>query len=388
MNTTRGICSLSEHVKSRHTLFAETFGRTHTMAKPPYSLPLVELCNVDFIVQQRKLLEDISLAVRPSEIWQIHGSAGTGKSILLELLLGRHRLSAGTRRYPAFIDESPDAAIGIPPRFALRLVSQDEQRRVASNQASFYQARWHSLWTEPLTIEGFLAKERVLGLREYEVLDCLPVRRDYDEERERCLVEMNLADRDRQLVGQLSNGELRKLLLIAAHLASPKVLLLDDPLGGLDPVSRECARKSILRWCNAGQTIVYCASYEDDLGPIATHHYQLDARAGTAERLEPAHACRRDLQLSTGVTDARGAGKHTPIHESNSTAPLRLSDLEQGERPQGEPDPRRVRPASAEVSSTPGNHNAAANRINPVIRCSKVHVSAGPQLLLDAVDWE
>lgn len=351
------------------------------MANAPHSslLPLVELCAADLVVEQRTLLRGVSLAVRPSEIWQIHGSAGAGKSILLEILLGRHRLSAGTRRYPAFVADSPDAAIGIPPRFALRLVSQEEQRRVASHQASFYQARWHSLWTEPLTVAGFLAPERVLGLREYEVLECLPVRRDYVDVRKRCLHEMNLSGREQQLVGQLSNGELRKLRLIAAHLASPRVLLLDDPLGGLDPESRQCARNTILRWCQQGQTIVYCASYDDDLGSIATHHYYLQPESSTTEVPVTARE-RADEQAGDAARQAADRRRET---EQPSTA-----DRCESEQPSESKVRHQAGVTAAGILPASSPLLGMANRIAPVISCSGIRVTAGPKLLLDDVDWE
>jgi molybdate transport system ATP-binding protein len=293
------------------------------------ALPLVVLDQIRLTVDGRDLLKDIDLAVHPNEIWQIHGAAGSGKSLLLEILLGRHRLSAGKRSYPAFAALSPDAAIGIPPRFALRLVSQTEQRQLATEQASFYQARWHSLWTEPQSVEDFLRPAQVMGLRAYEVFEDLPVRRDFDAERERCLVELGLAEHRTQAIGQLSNGELRKLLLIAAHLASPALLLLDDPLGGLDPAARQLATSAILRWIGQGQPIVFSATHADELSAKATHH----------------------LTLDHGRSVAQAAAPLPPLAKAPTHKP------------------------------TPATSGAS------VLTCRQLRVTAGPKLLLDGIDW-
>lgn len=206
------------------------------------SLPLVSIRGGCLISNGQTLLKDIDIEIHGGQIWQIHGAKGSGKSLLLDLLLGRHRLASGARSYPAFATESSDAELGFPPRFALRLVSQQEQRRVASDQACFYQARWHSLWVESLSVEQFLSPTRVMGIRPYEIFVDLPVRPDFDSERGRYLAEMDLAKHREQLVGQLSNGELCKLLLVAAHLASPKIMLLDDPPLGTRSGARDVSR--------------------------------------------------------------------------------------------------------------------------------------------------
>jgi molybdate transport system ATP-binding protein len=301
----------------------------------PRTLPLVALDAATLSVDGHTLLHEIQLEVRPGEIWQIHGAAGSGKSLLLELLFGRHRLSSGKRSYPAFVADSPDAAIGVPPRFALRLVSSEEQRRIAVDQATFYQARWHTQWTEPRTIEELLSPPRVMGLRAYEVIEDLPMRRDFGAERERALAAMGLEQCRAQTIGQLSNGELRKLLLIAAYLAAPRLMLLDDPLGGLDPQARLLARDLILRFCNEGQTLVYCSNHADDLGDAATHH----------------------LELERGHVQPHCAGKPAPKPESST--------------------------AGAAEWSLP-----LPSSLAPSVRCRQLRVTAFDRVILERIDWE
>lgn len=315
----------------------------------PDALPLIILERAELAMDGKLVVGPLSFKLHDGEIWQIRGSAGTGKSLLLELLFGRHRVGAGRRSYPSFAEEFPDAAIGVPPRFALRLLSQQEQRRVATAQSSFYQARWHSQWTESLTVDAYLSPPRVMGLRPYEVLDILPVRRDFDLERERCLVEMDLHLHRTQCVGQLSNGELRKLLLVAAHLAAPKVMLLDDPLGGLDPKARALVCEAIRRWCAEGQTLVFSSTHDGELGDLATRHLSLPTR--------------KELQSPDAPAAAPASRLSTP---AAAVAAERHDDSI---------------PAKAAATGSPQHRT-------PIVSCNKLRVIAGDCLLLDAVDWQ
>jgi ABC-type Mn2+/Zn2+ transport system ATPase subunit len=183
----------------------------------------------------------------------------------------------------------------------LRLVSQDEQRRVAIGQASFHQARWHHQWTLPITVDEYLSKPNVMGLRPYEHFEGLPVRRDFDAERERCLDVMQLLSHRAQPVGQLSNGELRKLLIIAAQLAGPNVLLLDDPLGGLDPKARDLTRGLIVSWAKAGQTLVISSTHPEDFNELASHHLTLggDSKHDGSIPLQPFDAIASNARANT-----------------------------------------------------------------------------------------
>src|SRR5512138_2245632 len=99
-------------------------------------LPLVLLEQATVSTAAGRVLGGIDLAIWAGQCVQILGQTGQGKSLLLEVLAGRHRLSRGTLRYPAFENEFADASLGIAPRFAVRLVSSEEQRRLATSLAS------------------------------------------------------------------------------------------------------------------------------------------------------------------------------------------------------------------------------------------------------------
>jgi molybdate transport system ATP-binding protein len=199
----------------------------------------------------RRLIEPVTLEVPIGDRICIVGPPGAGKSIILELMAGRHVLSSGHRSYPAFVSWHADSALGVAPRFAIQLVSTEEQRRVSTQFATFHQARWHSLFTEPDTVQNFLDGRRIYGITEFEVPPTGLIAADHEWRREDVLRQLKIDNLHSRRIAALSNGELRKLLLARALLARPRLLLLDDPLGGLDPAARALVTEALNHYCNS-----------------------------------------------------------------------------------------------------------------------------------------
>ena len=200
--------------------------------------PVVQLEDVSVSLDGRGIMRDLSLEVSYANRLCIVGPPGSGKSLLLELMAGRRVPHEGRLSYPAWAPEFPDAALGFAPRFAVQLVSTSEQQRISSQHASFHQARWHTSFTEPTTVATFLGPRCTYGLREFEQRPAGLEFPDHEKHLEELVAALGLEYLLTRPVSALSNGELRRLLLARALLARPRLLLLDDPLGGLDPEAR------------------------------------------------------------------------------------------------------------------------------------------------------
>jgi zinc transport system ATP-binding protein len=137
---------------------------------------------------KRAVLQSVDIEIGPSEIVTLIGPNGAGKTTLVRALLGIEVLASGT------VERSRDLAIGyVPQRF-------DLDRAI------------------PMTVERFLA----LG-------------RERDRKSQQLVLEEVGAPSllDRQF-SELSGGELQRVLLARALLRNPTLLVLDEPVRGVD----------------------------------------------------------------------------------------------------------------------------------------------------------
>ena len=185
---------------------------------------LVSLRNISVLVGGRVALCDVDFAWQRGEHWVLSGCAGSGKSALADVIAGVVIPTRGKRRYPAFEEDFPDARLGVAPRGRVAVVSHRIQQQTALAQSSFHQARWHSAWTEPLSVQQFLEPGRVLDILPYEVIGAGRIPEDYEERRRTVCARLGVEPLSHRRVASLSNGELRRLLLARAVLARPSVL--------------------------------------------------------------------------------------------------------------------------------------------------------------------
>jgi len=149
---------------------------------------LIKLRNVSFIRQGRTILKDVNLDVHRGEIVTLIGPNGAGKSSLLKLALGLESISSGQRIC------LPDLRIGYMPQ----KMSLPE--------------------TLPLSVKHFLQLAK--GYHKSQLMQVC----------ERLSI-TELLTRPMQ---RLSGGELQRVLLARALLANPELLVLDEPVQGLD----------------------------------------------------------------------------------------------------------------------------------------------------------
>ena len=88
--------------------------------------------------------------------------------------------------------------------------------------------------------------------------------RDRKERLERLLAFSNLTPFQKRLAGQLSGGMKQKLALACALIHTPRVLLLDEPTCGVDPVSRRDFWRLLSELVHAGVTIFVSTAYLDE----------------------------------------------------------------------------------------------------------------------------
>jgi len=161
-------------------------------------------------------VQDLSMNVNAGEIYGLVGSDGAGKTTTLRLLVG------------ALKPDSGEATI-----CGYSLAKQVEQARANIG----YLSQRFSLYEDLTVLENIRFFAEVRGLKADEWLPrCVEI-----------LEFVGLADFKDRRAGQLSGGMRQKLGLASALVTRPRVLLLDEPTTGVDPVTRQDFWQLIIR---------------------------------------------------------------------------------------------------------------------------------------------
>ena len=168
-------------------------------------------------------LNDVTLQVSAGEFISLIGPSGCGKSTLLRLIADLLEPTSGTI-----------AVNGKSPRQA-RL---DQDYGMAFQQAGLFE--WRSVAKNielPLELKGWDKDKR--HARALEMLDLV-----------------KLPDRADAMPWQLSGGQQQRIAIARALASHPSILLMDEPFGALDEMTREHMQAELLRICAATQTTV------------------------------------------------------------------------------------------------------------------------------------
>jgi ABC-2 type transport system ATP-binding protein len=195
--------------------------------------PAIEASHLYKRLADRQVIDDLSLLIQPGEIYALVGPDGAGKTTAIRLLCGALAPDLGRIRL-AGID----------------LGSHIEQARALLG----YLPQRFSLYAE-LTVEEnlqFLADIR--GLE----------RRRWKRRSEEILAFVDLLDFRQRRADQLSGGMKQKLGLAAALIHEPAILLLDEPTGGVDPVTRQAFWQLISRLLRQDVAVLISTPYMDE----------------------------------------------------------------------------------------------------------------------------
>jgi molybdate transport system ATP-binding protein len=217
-----------------------------------------------------KVLSGLNWSWRADEQWAILGPDGSGKSLLVEALLGRLAVLKGAIRGP-FGEKGGELA----PEEAIALVSPQVQRGLALSASSFYQSRWHSGFEDGSpTVAAFLSQDSVEGRNPYQVGGEGGRPKEFQRRRKTVIQGLQLARLLTRKLHHLSNGELRKTILAQVLLRQPRLLILDDVNAGLDTGTRQ-KLKQVIESLMAGALRVLVLTSRPDEIPRATTHLLL-----------------------------------------------------------------------------------------------------------------
>ena len=232
------------------------------------SHPLLSIQHVTVRYLNNILFKNLNFTLNKGEHWAITGKSGSGKSVLLQTIAGRFNITGGEIRYYFFEDFVANSSVkneSLTHHQLIALVESKHHFRNLSNTTEFYyQQRYNSSDSEDsLTIKKYLAEiKSVGGESHYWTI-------------ENVIRTLNLDVLYNKQLIKLSNGETKRLMLAAALLKNPAVLLLDTPLTGLD-VQTRAAFNSILNEITASGISVIMATSPHEIPEAITHVAVLD----------------------------------------------------------------------------------------------------------------
>lgn len=329
------------------------------------------------------LLPQVKFNVRAGQIMGVVGSSGSGKSTLLRALVGfkpesshisgnvhvfgtdpfsldKKRLLEFRRKEVAFVGQDP--GFELHPLMKVRSILQEFSGRIS----------------------GFNVAEhlRKVGL------------------------EPSVA---RHRIGQLSGGQQRRVALARALVRAPKVIVLDEPLAGLDSETSTKIRSLLRELAETGTTIIFTGHQEDEVRGLADILLRVGKEAPPEDRdvvvAEHTHCVRRqnsgskalqcfDIALQrpdgyelikdvnfelfqgemVGIYGPSGCGKSSFLRTilgryAHATGDLVLAGLR---RPADRPIPRKLRPLVQIVPQDPASAlNPKKTALNSVTRAAR-----------------
>jgi NitT/TauT family transport system ATP-binding protein len=187
--------------------------------------PVLSVNGLDFTVGSLNILRDISLSVQEKEFVCIVGASGCGKTTLLRLMAGLLEPTQGRVLYKG------QPVTGPQPELAV--VFQDYGRALLP---------WR-------TVAGNV--ELALEARRLPKPQWAGVVRDM-------LARVGLAERADAYPLQLSGGMQQRLQIARCMAQAPQVLLMDEPFGALDAMTRQSLQDEVAKLCtDAGVTVVF-----------------------------------------------------------------------------------------------------------------------------------
>lgn len=212
-------------------------------------VPALDMRNVSYTVDRKKILDSIDWTVQQGEHWVILGPNGSGKTTLLKVACGYIWPNDGGEIY----------------RNGEVLINLRDLRKsigwVTSTLPPQIPPREKILRT---VVSGKFAQ---IGLLEGPW--GRPSKKDYSQAEE-YLEQMGCASLIDQEFGTLSQGEQQKVLIARARMTKPYLIFLDEPCAGMDPGGRENLLESLQELAKQKQvpSLIYVTHHIEEILPL------------------------------------------------------------------------------------------------------------------------
>lgn len=181
--------------------------------------------------KKQQVLKDISFNIKESEIFGLLGPSGSGKTTLIRLVMGMEKNNGGEI-----------------------LINGNKVPHPKTIENIGYTAQTDALYTD-------LSAEE--NMKFYCRLYKVP-KGERKERIKKCLDIVNLNQDAKKIVSNYSGGMKRRLSLAISLIHNPKILVLDEPTVGMDPLLRRQIWKELYRLKESGVTIIITTHVMDE----------------------------------------------------------------------------------------------------------------------------
>lgn len=178
-------------------------------------------------------VDNISFDVRRGEIFGFLGANGAGKTTAMRMLCGLSRPTSGS---------------GTVAGFDIIRQAEEIKRHIG------YMSQKFSLYEDLTVAENLRLFSTIYGMTDTEISMGM----------ERVFGTLGMGNLTRTLVRDIPTGWKQKLAFSAATIHTPEVVFLDEPTGGVDPVTRRKFWEMIYRTSSEGTTIFVTTHYLDE----------------------------------------------------------------------------------------------------------------------------
>ena len=178
-------------------------------------------------------VDSISFEVKKGEIFGFLGANGAGKTTAMKMLIGISKPTSGNAQIA---------------NFDVYKNTEDIKKNIG------YMSQKFALYDDLTVKENITFFGGIYGLS----------RKTIKEKTTLLIDELNLQEITNQLVGDLPLGWKQKISFSVALLHNPKIVFLDEPTGGVDPITRRQFWEMIYKTANNGTTIFVTTHYMDE----------------------------------------------------------------------------------------------------------------------------